>query len=199
MSAAKPEAKMDSFDALKIISGHRGDAIVVATMTANFEWPQVSTLPDLDLMFSGSMGKASSVGLGLALARPDRKVIVLDGDGSLLMNLGSLVTIAGMAPPNLIHFVFQNDIYRTTGGQPIPYAGKFSVPDLARASGYAGAYEFVDLESLAVEIGGIMDQAGPVLINVKVAPVKERPPYPITRTPSIIPRFQAALQACAPK
>lgn len=199
MQAAEPLDRMDSFDALKIISSHRGDAIAVATMTSNFEWPQVSTLPDLDLMFSGAMGKASSVGLGLALARPDRKVIVLDGDGSLLMNLGSLVTIAGMAPSNLIHFVFQNDIYRTTGGQPIPYAGRFSFPDLAKASGYAGAFEFVDLESLAVEIGGIMDRTGPVLINVKVSPVKERPPYPITRTPAIIPRFQSALQACSPK
>ena len=117
---------IDSLEAQKIISQHRGDAVIVATMTANFEWSQVSTNPDLDLMLSGAMGKASSLGLGVALARPDKKVIVLDADGSLLMNLGSLVTIANMSPANLIHFVFENSVYRTTGGQLIPGAGKIS-------------------------------------------------------------------------
>ncbi|MFQ5826275.1 MAG: thiamine pyrophosphate-binding protein, partial [Dehalococcoidia bacterium] len=68
---------IDSFQALKVISEHRGEAIVVATMTAKEEWFQVSANPDLDLLFSGSMGKASSLALGLALARPDKKVIVL--------------------------------------------------------------------------------------------------------------------------
>ena len=189
---------MESMDVQKIISRYRGDAIVVPTMTPNREWPQVSTNPDLDLALSGAMGKASSVGLGLALARPDKKVIVLDGDGSLLMNLGSLVTIAGMAPPNLILFVFENDIYRTTGGQPIPYAGKFSFPDMARAAGFADAHEFADLESLEDSMERIMNQPGPTLVSVKVAPHKERPPFPIIRTPSIIARFQEALAADSP-
>jgi thiamine pyrophosphate-dependent acetolactate synthase large subunit-like protein len=189
---------MESLDVQKIISRYRGDAIVVPTMTTNREWPQVSTKPDLDLMLSGAMGKASSVGLGLALARPDRKVVVLDGDGSLLMNLGSLVTIAGMAPPNMILFVFENDIYRTTGGQPIPYAGRFSFPDMARAAGFADAHEFVNLESLENGMEGIMNQPGPTLVNVKVAPHKERPPFPMTRTPSIIARFREALVAAPP-
>ena len=64
---------IDSLEAQKVISQHRGSAIVVTTMSTNFEWSQVSTNPDMDLMFSGAMGKASSVGLGLALARPDKK------------------------------------------------------------------------------------------------------------------------------
>ena len=123
---------IDDIEAFKVISEHRGDAVVVATMTANFAWPGVSTNPGLDLMFSGTMGKASSMGLGLALARPDKKVIVLDGDGSLLMNLGALVTIADMAPRNFIHFVFENNVYRTSGGQPIPNAEKTSFTGFAR-------------------------------------------------------------------
>jgi len=65
-------------------------------------------------------GKASSVGLGLALARPETKVLIFDGDGSLVMNLGTMLTICNMAPPNLIHFLFENRIYRTTGGSPSP-------------------------------------------------------------------------------
>ncbi len=127
---------IDSFEAQRVISQHRNNAIVVTTMTTMFEWPQVSTNQDLDLPISEVMGKASSLGLGLALAQPNKRVIVLDGDGSLLMNLGSLVTIANMAPPNLIHFVFENSVYRITGGQPIPNAGKFSFMGLAREAGY---------------------------------------------------------------
>lgn len=70
----------------------------------------------------GSMGMASSIGLGLALARPDVRVIVLDGDGSLLMNLGSLATIGLLRPSNLVVVVMDNEQYATTGGQPTPTA-----------------------------------------------------------------------------
>ncbi len=185
---------MESFEALKVISQHRGSAIIVATMTANFEWPQVSTNPCLDLMFSGAMGKASSVGLGLALAQPDRKVIVLDGDGSLLMNLGSLVTIANMAPPNLVHFVFENGVYRSTGGQPIPNAGKFSFMGLAQEAGYTNVHEFEELVSLENNIETVLNQIGPTFVCLKVPPATERPPFPFTGTASIISRFRAALK-----
>ena len=183
-----------SLEAQKVISRHRGNAVVVPTMSTNFEWPQVSTNPDLDVMFSGAMGKASSVGLGVALARPDRKVIVLDGDGSLLMNLGSLVTIANLAPPNLIHFVFENDVYRTTGGQPIPRAGKISFTGLAVAAGYANVHEFADLESLERNIEAVLNEVGPTLVCLKIVPTSERSPFPLTTFLSIIPRFKAALQ-----
>jgi len=185
---------MESFEALKVISRHRGSAIIVPTMTANREWPQVSTNPALDWMYSGAMGKASSMGLGLALAQPDRKVIVLDGDGSLLMNLGSLVTIANMAPPNLIHFVFENGVYRETGGQPIPNAGKFSFAALAGDAGYANVYEFEDLESLEKNIETVVNQVGPTFVCLKVPPATERPPFPFIMARSIISRFKAALQ-----
>ncbi|MBA7696841.1 hypothetical protein ES703_105493 [subsurface metagenome] len=186
-----------SFEAQKVISRHRGFAIIVATMTSNLEWSQVSTNPDLDLMFSGAMGKASSMGLGLALARPDMKVIVLDGDGSLLMNLGSLVTIANMAPPNLIHFVFENSVYLMTGGQPIPGAGKFSFTALARDAGYTNVHEFEDLESLENNMETVMNQVGPTFVCLKVPPATERPPYPLVVTRDIISRFRLALQRSA--
>lgn len=185
---------MDSFEALKVISQHRDNAIVVATMTANREWHQISTNPDLDLMFTGAMGKASSVGLGLALARPDKRVIVLDGDGSLLMNLGGLVTVASMAPTNLIHFVFENNIYRVSGGQPVPGAGKLNFASLARNAGYASVHEFEDLEGLENNIKTIINQAGPTFVCLKIPPVTEKSPYPMIFTPSIISRFRAGLQ-----
>ncbi len=185
---------IENIEALKIISKHGGNAIVVATMTSNFEWPQVSQNPDYDLMFTGSMGKASSLGLGLALAMPDRKVIVLDGDGSLLMNLGSLVTIANIAPPNLLHFVFENTVYQTTGGQPIPAAGKVNLMAIAEGAGYPAVYGFEDLEDLRRNIAAIMEQPGPTFISVRTPPATERPPYPLTLTSTIIDRFREALE-----
>lgn len=186
---------LDSFEAQKVISQHRGNAVVVATMSANREWPQLSTNPELDVMVSMAMGKASSVGLGLALAQPDRKVIVLDGDGSLLMNLGSLVTIANMAPPNLIHFVFENNVYRTTGGQLIPRAFEISFTGFATAAGYANVHEFDELESLESNLEAVMNQVGPTFVCLKLLPVSERPPFPyIITTPSIFSQFRAAQQ-----
>jgi phosphonopyruvate decarboxylase len=85
----------------------------------------------------GSMGLASSVGLGLALARPDVRVIVLDGDGSLLMNLGSLATIGLLGPANLVVIVMDNEEYATTGGQPTPTAHGADLDAAARALGIA--------------------------------------------------------------
>ena len=185
---------IDDFEALKVVSEHRDEAVVVATMTANFIWPQVSTNPGLDLMFSGAMGKASSIGLGLALARPDKQIIVLDGEGSLLMNLGTLVTIAEMSPRNLVHFILDNDVYRTSGGQPVPNVGKTSYTGFAEAAGYASVYSFDDLDSFKRDIGGVLKQAGPIFIALKTVPAKERPPYPMTFTAGIISRFKTALQ-----
>jgi len=184
---------MNSFEALKVISRFRGDAIVVPTMTANFEWPQVSTNPDLDLLFSGAMGKASSAGLGLALALPDRQIIVLDADGSLLMNLGSLVTIAHTAPPNLIHFVLENRVYRTSGGQPIPCAKGMDFAGMARAAGYSNVYTFAELNNLEKNLKKVLGERGPTFVLLKLEPVAEKTPYPFTTTASILARFQKAM------
>ena len=103
-------------DALRLIEARREGGIVLAAMTAEWGWQDVSRLKALDLPDPQPMGKASSVGLGLSLARPDKKVIVIDGDGSLLMNLGTLVTIADQAPGNLYHVVLDNGVYAITGG-----------------------------------------------------------------------------------
>src|SRR5262249_34427948 len=113
---AKPhDAKpMKPEEVLRLIAAHRGSAICVPTMTTGPEWRALAP-DDLSVGCVGFMGGASSLGLGLALARPDRRVLVLDGDGSLLMQLGSLATIAGAAPRNLVHFLFKNGVYHTSG------------------------------------------------------------------------------------
>lgn len=95
---------------LKVLARHRTDEIVVAVYMAAQEWIHICP-SDLNYTFVGAMGQGSSHALGLALGRPDKRVVVMDGDGSLLMNLGSLVTIANAAPKNLIHCLGENGTY----------------------------------------------------------------------------------------
>lgn len=186
-----------SSEAVRVISQHRNQAIVVATMTARDEWTQLPNNPDLDLGLGGCMGKASSLGLGLALALPAKKVIVLDTDGSLLMNLGSLVTIANMSPPNLIHFVFENSVYYKSGSQPIPNAGKLSFTGLAKEAGYANVHECEELEGLENDIETMLNQMGPTFVCLKVLSAAARVPFSGEIISKISPQFKLTVQTLA--
>ena len=166
-----------AFEAIEAINRLRRDALVASTMTPNRYWTLVSERPELDLPVFGAMGKASSVALGLALARPDRKVLVLDGDGGLLMNLGSLVTIAGQRPHNLVHFVFEDGVYYTTGGQPVPGAGTFDLAGMARSAGYVESHTFEDLEEFVSELPALLDAQGPVFVCLKVVHTGDVPEF----------------------
>src|SRR4051812_11297401 len=126
---------MNRLEATRLVVELAGEAPIVASLGH----------PAYDLFIAGdrpqnfytwgSMGIASSIGLGLALARPDLRVFVLDGDGSLLMNLGSLATIGLLQPPNLVVVVMDNEAYATTGGQPTPTAHGADLAAAARAMG----------------------------------------------------------------
>ena len=174
-------------DAVKIIDSKRNDSLIIATMNANnvsFGLPTVTSAQDFDMPLSGAMGKASSLGLGLALAQPDKKVFVLDGDGSLLMNLGALVTLANKAPKNLYHFLFNNGVYAVTGGQPIPGAGQSDWEGMARAADYAAVFSFEDLEGLATGIDQVLAAEGPVFIHLAVEPEVDNTPIQYRARPS---------------
>jgi len=160
---------IDQIDMMSVVQQYRGDAVVIPVERASVAWPQVSTYPQRDISPS-VMGKASSFALGLCLAQPDTKVIVFDGDGSLEMNLGTCVTIANKPPQNLYHFVLENGMYATTGGQPIPGQDQISFTGMARAAGYASAYDFDNLEEFATQVEGILNEPGPVLVCVKTTP-----------------------------
>jgi sulfopyruvate decarboxylase subunit beta len=160
---------IDGAEAHQAVARHRGAAVVVATMGSSIEWRRISDQPDSDLLFSEAMGYASSLGLGVALALPERKVLVLDGDGSLLMNMGGLVTIADAAPANLVHFVFVNDVYRLTGRQPIPRAGRIRFKELALSAGYRDAREFDALSDLENALPEILGRPGPTLVEVRIS------------------------------
>ena len=141
--------------------------VVVATMTAGVLWPQLSQHP-MDISFMAPMGAASPMGLGIALARPDLGVIVIDGDGALLMNLGTLVTIGGQRPPRLLHLVMENEGYDITGGQPLPGTGTQHVPEFARALGYQQALRSADPSDVGAAVESMHEGRGPILLAVPV-------------------------------
>jgi thiamine pyrophosphate-dependent acetolactate synthase large subunit-like protein len=117
----------------------------------------------------GSMGLASSIGLGLAMARPDLRVYVLDGDGSLLMNLGSLATIGWVRPANLVVIVWDNESYATTGGQPTATAHGSDLEAAARALGAAMTATISGAEELVATVARARGANGPCVIVAKVA------------------------------
>lgn len=123
---------------------------------------------DANLYTWGAMGLASSIGLGAALAAPDRKVFVTDGDGSLLMNLGSLATIARQAPPNLVHIVWDNHMWYETGGQPTHTSTGADLAGIARASGIPRVAEASTVEAFEEALDRAFREDGPWFIRVDI-------------------------------
>lgn len=127
-----------------IIQSLNGDELIVSS--TGMISRELFALKDTPRNFYmlGSMGLASSIGLGLALNLPDRRVVVLDGDGACLMNLGALATIGELSPKNLMHIVLNNGCYGSTGGQPTA-VGMVELEQVARYTGYMIS-EFVEDE-----------------------------------------------------
>lgn len=179
---------------LKLIAKYHRDELVVPVYQACFEWLAIK--PGAPTFTSvGAMGQASSLALGLALGAPQRRVMVIDGDGSLLMNLGSLVTIANAAPGNLLHFVCENGTYEANGGHPIPGKNQLSFSGLALAAGYREAHEFSELGALEAALPGILRATGPVFIDLKIEPGEHYPQdWAYMHGAESRAKFRAALQ-----
>jgi thiamine pyrophosphate-dependent acetolactate synthase large subunit-like protein len=116
----------------------------------------------------GSMGLAFPIALGVALAQPKRRVFALEGDGSLLMQLGCLSTIASLAPKNLCMVVMDNGIYQITGAQPTPAAAVADIVAIAIASGLADSAWAADEADFERLVDQSLDAAGPTLIGVRI-------------------------------
>jgi thiamine pyrophosphate-dependent acetolactate synthase large subunit-like protein len=156
---------MNRLQATRVVVDHAGDGAIIASLGH----------PAYDLFAAGdrprnfytwgSMGLASSIGLGLALARPDVRVFVLDGDGSLLMNLGSLATVGLLRPANLVLIVMDNEQYATTGGQQTPTALGADLDAVARAL----RIDCTSTVRTEHDLGAALHpQNGPVVIVAKV-------------------------------
>jgi sulfopyruvate decarboxylase subunit beta len=153
-------------EALEVLADHRGDRVVLTTMGSIELWPAISDTP-LDFAYlPSSMGQGVSLGFGLALAT-DRGVVAVTGDGSLLMNLGCLVTVANHPAP-LTVLLIDNGLYEVTGGQDVAGAGRTDFGSLARAAGIARVYEFNDVEAWRRGAADVFNGAGPAFVWLKV-------------------------------
>jgi phosphonopyruvate decarboxylase len=180
-------------DAFRGLARHLADEIVVATYTSAFDWLAIRPDP-LNYYAVGVMGLASSHGLGLALGRPDKRVLVLDGDGSLLMNLGTLATVASVAPGNFVHFVCENGTYEANGGHPIPARATVDFAGLADAAGYRFCHHISELSDFEAKIPAILKEQGPVFVDLKVEPGAASPKnYPYIHSAEARATFRKAL------
>ena len=135
---------MARYEAIKNIMNNIDDELIVCNI--GFPSRELYEINDRDKNFYmiGSMGLASSIGLGLALAKPDKDIVVIDGDGSLLMNMGSLVTIFANNPYNLTWIVIDNGAYGSTGNQDT-YTQVIDLVDIAKSVGFKNSYNFNDI------------------------------------------------------
>lgn len=166
-------------ECLQLIANQRTDEVVVTTMGTTVPWGKISTHP-LDYASVGSaMGHAADFALGIALAQPDRRVVVLNGDGSMLMCLGTLATVTALntPPPNYVLFVWDNGTYEVTGNQPVPAGNAgFSWTAIAKGVGFQQVYEFDNSAELAAVLPTIWNETGPIFVNLKIAQADEPPP-----------------------
>jgi thiamine pyrophosphate-dependent acetolactate synthase large subunit-like protein len=185
---------MNLREALEVVAAHRGQRIVIPTMASVSIWPQLSDTP-LDFAYMPSaMGQGPALGLGLALAQPEHGVIVLNGDGSMLMNLGSLVTLANQ-PANLYLIVVDNGIYEVTGGQATAGTGHVDFAGLAQAAGIRRVHTFETIEAWRGNAAEAVAGPGPVVIVLKVAGrLGQRTPSPPRSMAEQLARLQLALR-----
>ncbi len=170
---------MKRFTCLQVLAEVAGDALVVSSAGATtLEW---NSLRPSDGNFRvRTLGLCSSIALGIALGLPKRKVVALDGDGSLLMNLCSLPTIARMSPNNLLHIVFDNEVYEASGSKKTATGAGTDLVGIARAAGVKDARWVNSPEEFADAIGAALTGNRLCFIGVKVSTERaEVPPYPV--------------------
>jgi sulfopyruvate decarboxylase subunit beta len=182
---------IERLDLFRVLAERRTNEVVITTMTATLQWPLVSSHPlDFDFLAFG-MGHASDFGLGLALARPERKVIVLKGDGGLLMSLGSLVTMGRYGPPNLLVLLLENRSYEMTGGQPISPKADFVA--LARGAGLDNVERINELAGFEAELPRLLTEPGPHFVVLPVVNSEPLPPVAHTDHTERVARLRRGL------
>ncbi len=182
---------MERIEAIKKISGELTDELVVCNI--GFPSRELHHVKDTHTHFYmlGSMGLASSIGLGLAMS-VKRKVLVFDGDGSVLMNLGSLITIYNQNPKNLILVVLDNECYGSTGSQ-CTYTSTVDLGKVAEAIGFRNSFLF-NCNVADLNFQEVMSSEGPVFVHVKVKPGNADVPVIPMEAVEIKERFMSAVQ-----
>lgn len=168
--------RMSAKQALEVVHGARGENdVVVTTMTPARDWMTMPQSP-LDLVLVPSaMSHATSIGLGIALSQPARRVIICNGDGSMLMNLGSLVSIVASGATNIVVIVFDNGTYEVTGSQPVPGGGRTDFAAIARGAGFRATFDYDSLDAWQAGVAEVLNTDGPAFVVLHVEQVIGQP------------------------
>ena len=166
--ANEKKGTLDRREVVKALLDRRGDALVVTGLGSSCYDCGVHDHPNTFYLW-GAMGAAAMMGLGLALAQPKRRVIVVTGDGEMLMGLGSLATIGAQQPENLSIVIMDNELYAETGMQPTHTARGVSLAGMAKAANFSYAETAYTQNELEQGIDAVYQQHGPVLLDVKVS------------------------------
>jgi thiamine pyrophosphate-dependent acetolactate synthase large subunit-like protein len=186
-------------EALEVLAAYRGQHLVLTTHGSVDLWVSLSDTP-LDFAYvPASMGQGPALGLGLALAQAKHGVVVVCGDGHLLMNLGCLVTLASH-PADLFLIVMDNGVYEVTGAQPSPGAGRTDFAALGRAAGFRRVYACATAEQWRSSAAEALSGGGPVVVWLKVAARPgERAPTAMRPMPEQTARLRGVLEAAQPR
>jgi sulfopyruvate decarboxylase subunit beta len=141
----------------------------------------------------GSMGMAAAIGLGVALHKPEKKIVVLDGDGNALMGLGTFATVGALKPKNFVHIVLDNEVYGSAGNQP-SYSRVVRLDQVAKAAGYANVERVREREDLLYELKDMLAKDGPSFLLVKVTEQAEDVPWVPLAPAQITERFRKAIE-----
>jgi phosphonopyruvate decarboxylase len=168
---------MRRIDCLTRAAALIGDIPCVVTMGENWtEWQRVR--PGDGNLQVKTLGLCSSIGLGLAIGMQHRKIVVIDGDGAVFMNLSGLVTVGWMQPRNLIHVVFDNKIYEASGGTPTASAFNASLTELAMGAGIRSSHLVQDVDAFEDVLKQALASDGPHFIAAVVEPSEEHVEHP---------------------
>lgn len=187
---------IDMLEATRALMRKAGDdALIVPTLgNAGLNLFNVGDRPG-NLYLRNAMGLACSVGLGVAMACPRQRVIILDGDGSLLMNLGSVASEAWRNAPNLIHICWDNRVYQMTGGQPTAASGPAELAAIAEGAGFTKTARVETLTAFEEALEEAVRGEGPWFIHALVKEERaERSPDSPKSTPRIRDRFMAGVK-----
>jgi len=192
MNTGSPMTRLEAF---KIIVNHlRGDELLVHANGAISRESYFCRDRERNIYLLGSMGLPAAVGLGIALHQPRHRVVVLDGDGNLLMGFGNLALTGALKPQNFTHFVLDNESYETTGNQP-SISPQVDLCGAALACGYQETFNAANIDQLSSICSHVFQQPGPQFIRVLVSQnVPEKAPRIPYTPPQMKERFMESLK-----
>ena len=175
---------MKRFDCLKSLFSRMPDEVIVVGNVGDTTTLMLTLRPSDANVYSVNLGSCTAVGLGVALGLPHRRVVALDGDGNLLLNLAVLADVANQAPKNLSILVQDNELYQSGGNVPSATAGLADLAGIARKAGIKNTRTVRDIGEFQATVNDILEGPGPLLVVAKIEREIERPQSPVAYNPT---------------